>query len=106
MGGNRVDVTWPTKCLPGNGIVGVQTSGTLGAIAKTQHIWTNQGVTLLPPPVGGIAELPDVDAAPLEADGTAGTRLGLLAGVTAAIVASAVALAGAAWYARRRLMGR
>ena len=50
------------------------------------------------PPVGGIAELPEVAGAPLETGGSSGPSAGMLAGVAA----SAVALGGAAWYTRRR----
>ncbi len=52
--------------------------------------------------IGGIAELPDVAGAPLDATGSSSGRTGLLAGLIAAIVAGAVALGGAVWYVRRR----
>ena len=55
-----------------------------------------------PTPIGGIGLLPSVDGVPLEAEGSSGPSPGVLAGVAAAITASAVALGGAAWYARRR----
>ena len=63
-----------------------------------------------PPPgppedcVGGIAELPDVAGTPLEAEagGPWGPSASVVAGVVAAIAAGALALGGAAWYARRR----
>ena len=53
-------------------------------------------------PIGGIAALPEVAGAPLETDGSWGRNAGVLAGGAAVIVASATALVGAAWYARRR----
>ena len=60
-------------------------------------------------PVGGIAELPRLDGgqaeaegAPLEAGGSSGPSVSFLAGVAAAITTGAIALGGAAWYARRR----
>jgi len=55
-----------------------------------------------PGAVGGIAELPDVDATPLEATDSSGPSTGLLAGIAAVGVAAAATLSGAAWYARRR----
>ncbi len=51
--------------------------------------------------VGGVAELPDVAAAPLEADGSSGTSAGVVAGVVAA-AAGVLVLGGAGWYARQR----
>ncbi len=52
--------------------------------------------------VGGIAELPDVaGTAPLQASGSPTANLGLLAIIGATAVGS-LALAGAAWYTRRR----
>ncbi|MCH7838069.1 MAG: hypothetical protein IIC26_06125 [Chloroflexi bacterium] len=54
------------------------------------------------PAVGGVAELPEVAGAPLQATASSGGNAGLLAGVIAAVVAGAVALGGAAWYVRRR----
>ena len=50
------------------------------------------------PPVGGIAELPDVAAAPVEAGGSSGPGVALVAAIAGAVV---IALSGAAWYARR-----
>lgn len=52
-------------------------------------------------PVGGIVELADVDSTALEA-GSSGSNVGLIAAVTAAATAGALALGGMAWYARRR----
>ena len=52
--------------------------------------------------VGGVAELPEVAGAPLQATGSSGGNAGLLAGLIAVVVAGAVALGGAAWYVRRR----
>ena len=76
-------------------VVGAPNEGTGGFLAGAAYVSQLA-------PVGGIAELPDVDAAPPGTDGTGGYRVGVLAGVAAAIVASATALAGAAWYARKR----
>ena len=55
--------------------------------------------TPTPGAVGGIAELPGVAGTPLEAQGSSGRDVASLAAVVAAGV---VALAGGAWYARRR----
>ncbi|MCH8850576.1 MAG: hypothetical protein IIC89_07105 [Chloroflexi bacterium] len=52
--------------------------------------------------VGGIAELPDVDTASLEVADSSGPGAGAVVGVVAAVAAGALALGGAAWYARRR----
>lgn len=52
--------------------------------------------------VGGIAAVPDVGAAPLQAGDSAGLSAGLLAGGIGGAAAVVVALGGAAWYARRR----
>ena len=63
-------------------------------------------VSLLHPAcaVGGIAELPDADAAPAQASDSSGTSTGIIAGLVAGAVAVGVAaLGGAAWFRRRRL---
>ena len=52
--------------------------------------------------VGGILEAPELADASLQSDDSSGTSTGVLAGVAAAVAAGTVALAGAAWYARRR----
>ena len=56
------------------------------------------------PPVGGFAI--DLDGGQaglaLEAPGSPNHDAGVLTGIAAAVMASAVSLAGAAWYARRR----
>ncbi|MCH8901613.1 MAG: hypothetical protein IIC88_04875 [Chloroflexi bacterium] len=57
--------------------------------------------TATPDPVGGIAELAEVAGTPLEAVGSSGVSTGVLASLAAAM-AIAIALGGAAWYARRR----
>ncbi len=54
-------------------------------------------------PVGGIAELPEVAVLPLKTADSSGPNAGVLGGITGALAAGAVALGGAAWYARRRL---
>ena len=53
--------------------------------------------------VGGIAELPDLESAPLETPGTSGTNTAKLARITSAATAAAIVLGGAAWYTRRRV---
>ena len=53
--------------------------------------------------VGGIAELPEVAGAPLEAPDSSGSNTGLIAGIAATIAAGTLGLSGAAWYTRRRL---
>ena len=58
--------------------------------------------TPMPVQIGGIAELPGADAAPLAAPDSAGPSAGAVVGIAAAIAAGVVALGGAAWYARRR----
>jgi len=58
-----------------------------------------------PKAVGGITELPDVAGTPLEAGGSPGRSASVVGGVVAA-VAAALALGGAAWYARRRGVSR
>ena len=59
-----------------------------------------------PAPVGGIAELPDMAGASPEEAGAAGEGSGWPAGSYAALAgglaAAAIAIAGGAWYARRR----
>lgn len=52
-------------------------------------------------PVGGIAELPEVAGAPLDAEGSSLTSAWVLPAI-AAVAAAAIGLGGAAWYARRR----
>ncbi len=55
-----------------------------------------------PPPVGGVAELPDVaNTAPQQAPGLSSGSRGLLA-IIGAVAAGTLALTGAAWYTRRR----
>ena len=52
--------------------------------------------------VGGVAELPDAPAAPLDARDASGANVGLLAAGFAAAAAAVAALGGGAWYTRRR----
>lgn len=52
--------------------------------------------------VGGIAEVPDVAATPLEASDSSGLSAGVLAAIASATAAAAVALSGGAAYAWRR----
>lgn len=55
------------------------------------------------PAVGGITGVPDADAAPSEVPGPSGDDHGLLIAL-ASSVAGLLALAGGAWYLRRRLV--
>jgi len=52
--------------------------------------------------VGGIAELPGIDGAPLQTSGSSSPSAGVLAAMAAALAAGALTLGGAAWYVRRR----
>ena len=90
-------------------VVGARGEDTGGADAGAAYVFDR----LLPKPtptttptpdpsVGGIAELPEVAGAPLETGGSSGGNAGVLAGVAGAVAAGAVAMGGAAWYARRR----
>lgn len=54
--------------------------------------------------VGGVAELPGASAAPLQQPDGSGVNTGLIAGVTAAAIATAGVAAGGVWYARRRVL--
>ena len=54
-------------------------------------------------PVGGVAELPEVARAPLEAGDSSGPGAAMLASVTAGVLAGAASISGAVWYTRRRL---
>ena len=54
------------------------------------------------PSVGGIAELPEVAATPLEAPNSSRSSTGLLTSLAGAVAAGTLALGGAVWYARRR----
>jgi len=56
--------------------------------------------------VGGSAELPDVADAPLEMPDSSGPGAGVTAGIVGAVAAGAIAVGGAAWYARRRWLRR
>jgi len=55
--------------------------------------------TATPPPVGGIAELPDIAAVPLKDSGSSVPNTGVLAGLSAGV---ALLLMTGAWYATRR----
>ena len=52
--------------------------------------------------VGGVAELVETDAAPLEANASSGLAAGAVAAIAAFAAMAAASLGGAAWYARRR----
>lgn len=58
-------------------------------------------ITVVAASVGGIAQLPAAANAPLNGATSSSSSVGLIAG-SAAIAAGLVALAGGAWYARRR----
>ena len=53
-------------------------------------------------PVGGIAEIEDLSGAPLQSRDPSDISVEILAALLAGVTASALALGGAAWYARRR----
>ena len=55
--------------------------------------------------VGGIAELPEEARAALEAPASSGLDYRVVAGASAALVATLIAMSGAAWFARRRWLG-
>ena len=67
--------------------------------------FTIRSVTITHKPVtkfGGISADPDLGALPLETPQSSGASTSVLAGVATAVTVGAVALAGTAWYARRR----
>ena len=75
------------------------------AIENTNNVATATTDVLIAPPVGGLAvdldgELGDL---PLEAPDSSGGNAGAPASITAGAALVAIALGGAAWYARRRL---
>ncbi|MCH8065759.1 MAG: hypothetical protein IIC90_08035, partial [Chloroflexi bacterium] len=76
--------------------------GELGvpATAFSNPLFINAGP---PPPVGGISVDSELRALPLDTAQSPSGNAGLLAGVVAGATASAIALASAAWYARRRV---
>ena len=77
-------------------VVGALGDDAGGAEAGTAYVFEAPAV------VGGIAELPEVAGTPLDTPDSSGSNIGLLATVAGAIAAGALALGGAAWYARRR----
>ena len=56
--------------------------------------------------IGGVTEPPERAGTPLETDGSSSLSAGTLAATVIAILAAAVALVFAAWYAKRWLVGR
>lgn len=58
--------------------------------------------TFIPPGVGGILERPDPAELPLEAPEASRPNVSVVASISGGLAMGAVALGGAAWYARRR----
>ncbi len=93
-----------------NDLSPAQNHGYLGAdpaADSADPVWSAGPLKLTPTPcpaeacpVGGVAELPEVAAAPVEAGGASGRSVGMLVAAGAAGVA--VALGGVGWHARRR----
>ena len=73
-----------------------QTRLTFGPSAEHFPAWQP-----IPVGVGGIAELPEVAETRLEA-ASSGVSASVVANFVTAVAAGALALGGAAWYARRR----
>jgi hypothetical protein len=63
-----------------------------------------RGTIIVNAAVGGVAEAPNVVEAPRAATGHGGLNWRLLGGAVAGVASAAGAIAGAAWYARRRLL--
>jgi hypothetical protein len=87
-------------------IAGMLSFGSLdGQGCNAEALW-NAGLkgTATPVVVGGISVDLDADRGrpALETPDSSGGNVGVLAGVAAAMIAGAIALGGAAWYARRR----
>ena len=80
-------------------------SGTFFSPVTFDGSFTGTKKNPTPQPVGGIAELPDVAGTPLETGGSSGRSANVVAGIAVAAAAGALALGGAAWYARRRRGG-
>ena len=85
--------TWP-------GAIDVPSDNTTQEISANDLMWDFFQAHALAG-VGGVAKLPEVAGVPLEATGSSGPG----AGVLAVIATGTVAMASAAWYARRRRLG-
>ena len=88
-----VEIVWAAMCVGPGEQVTLHLPGAFPG-AMTSHSWKPASV-----PVGGVSSLP---ALQLATEGSTGGNVGLLAGVIAGVTAGAVALGGAAWWARRR----
>ena len=62
-------------------------------------------ITVVAGGVGGVAELPDIDASPAKSTDASGNSTVLLAGIVAG-AASLLGLGGTAWYARMRIRAK
>ena len=97
---SQVTLVWSSLCVDPGDKVSVHVAGPGAGGANIPSLPTQFSLTS----VGGIAELPEADAAPLHGESPAGVSTGVIAGITAA-VAAVFALGGAAWYTRRRTAG-
>jgi hypothetical protein len=97
--------------VPGDDILGTQGHDVLNTDAcdTTENDNTTIGWGIIPrvglpspPPVGGLADRPEVTGAPAQAGGPSGAGSGWLTALGAAAVAGAIVLAGTAWRVKRR----
>jgi len=104
------DVVW--NALKGSWNLSLQTLGWGRLLAEDNPLYAGvfannmlrRGYTTMTGPVGGIAQLPEVEVGDSQLQGTdsSGADHSFAAGVAAAVAAGAVALGAAAWCARRR----